>query len=104
MAVRPAAEVRAGKYPVTLTADLALRLANLKDAELAPLEAAAEDVGVDPTQFYTTETLGKAFLENAKKTALRALPRCLRAAAARQMPPGPRYCPTRSYRHWCIVC
>ena len=55
------------KYPVTLTADLALRLANLKDAELAPLEAAAEDVGVDPTQFYTTETLGKAFLEKCEK-------------------------------------
>ena len=35
------------KYPVTLTADLALRLANMKDAETAPLEAAAEDVGVD---------------------------------------------------------
>ena len=55
------------KYPVTLTADLALRLANLKDAELVPLEAAAEDVGVDPTQFYTTETLGKAFLEKCEK-------------------------------------
>ena len=55
------------KYPVTLTADLALRLANLKDAELAPLEAVAEDVGVDPTQFYTTETLGKAFLEKCEK-------------------------------------
>ena len=55
------------KYPVTLTADLALRLANLKDAELAPLEAAAEDVGVDPTKFYTTETLGKAFLEKCEK-------------------------------------
>ena len=28
------------KYPVTLTADLALKLANMQDAELAPLEAA----------------------------------------------------------------
>ena len=46
----------------------------------------------------------RRFWKNAKKTALRALPRCLRAAAARRMPPGPRYCPTRSYRHWCIVC
>ena len=31
------------KYPVTLTADAALLLANMKDAQLAPLEAAAED-------------------------------------------------------------
>lgn len=59
-------EIRA-RYPVTLTADLALRLANLKDEALAPLEAAAEDVGVDPTRFYTTETLGKAFLEKCEK-------------------------------------
>ena len=55
------------KYPVTLTADAALLLARMKDAQLAPLEAAAEDVGVDPTQFYTTETLGKAFLEKCEK-------------------------------------
>ena len=45
------------KYPVTLTADLALRLANMKDAETAPLEAAAEDVGVDPAHYYTVEQL-----------------------------------------------
>lgn len=67
MAVRPAAEVRAGKIPRYPDGRPALRLANLKDAELAPLEAAAEDVGVDPTQFYTTETLGKAFLEKCEK-------------------------------------
>ena len=58
------------KYPVTLTADLALRLANLKDAHLAPLEAAAEDAGVDPTLYYTTETLGKAFLEHCDRERL----------------------------------
>ena len=51
------------KYPVTLTADAALLLANMKDAQLAPLEAAAEDAGVDPTVFYTTRTLAEAFLE-----------------------------------------
>lgn len=50
------------KYPVTLTADAALLLANMNDKELAPLEAAAEDAGVDPTQFYTTRSLGEAFL------------------------------------------
>ena len=58
------------KYPVTLTADAALRLANLKDAHLAPLEAAAEDAGVDPTVYYTTETLGKAFLEKCDRERL----------------------------------
>ena len=53
------------KYPVTLTADVALKLANMtKDAQLAPLEAVAEDVGVDPTVYYTTRTLEQAFLEH----------------------------------------
>ena len=58
------------KYPVTLTADLALKLANMQDAWLAPLEAAAEDVGVDPTRYYTVETLAKAFLETCDRTRI----------------------------------
>lgn len=58
------------KYPVTLTADLALKLANMQDAELSPLEAAAEDVGVDPTRYYTVETLAKAFLETCDRTRI----------------------------------
>ena len=58
------------KYPVTLTADLALKLANMQDAELAPLEAAAEDVGVDPTRYYTVKTLAKAFLETCDRTRI----------------------------------
>ena len=58
------------KDPVTLTADLALKLANMQDAELAPLEAAAEDVGVDPTRYYTVETLAKAFLETCDRTRI----------------------------------
>ena len=58
------------KYPVTLTADLALKLANMQDAELAPLEAAADDVGVDPTRYYTVETLAKAFLETCDRTRI----------------------------------
>ena len=58
------------KYPVTLTADAALLLANLKDAQLAPLEAAAEDAGVDPTVYHTTETLGKAFLAKCDRERL----------------------------------
>ena len=58
------------KYPVTLTADLALKLANMQDSELAPLEAAAEDVGVDPTRYYTVETLAKAFLETCDRTRI----------------------------------
>ena len=55
------------KYPVTLTADAALLLARMKDDQLAPLEAAAEDAGVDPTRFYTTRTLAKAFLAACDK-------------------------------------
>lgn len=58
------------KYPVTLTADLALRLANMKDAETAPLEAAAEDVGVDPAHYYTVEQLGRAFLEQCDRSRI----------------------------------
>lgn len=45
-----------------LTSDLALSLANLEDEALAPLEAAAEEAKVDPTQLYTVESLGNAFL------------------------------------------
>ncbi len=56
----------------------------MKDAELAPLEAAAEDAGVDPTHFYTTRTLAKAFLAAATERGWRALHRCLRAARAAQ--------------------
>ena len=55
------------KYPVTLTADAALLLARMKDDQLAPLEAAAEDAGVDPTRFYTTRTLAQAFLAACDK-------------------------------------
>ena len=56
------------KYPVTLTADAALLLANMNDPELAPLEAPAEDAGVDPTRYYTTRSLGEAFLAACDKT------------------------------------
>ena len=38
-----------------------------KDDQLAPLEAAAEDAGVDPTRFYTTRTLAQAFLAACDK-------------------------------------
>ena len=58
MASTPGMEV----IPSTLTADIALLLAKLSDAELAPLEAVAEDVGVDPAPYYTTRSLGEAFL------------------------------------------
>ena len=58
------------KYPVTLTADLALRRANMKDAETAPLEAAAEDVGVDPAHYYTVEQLGRVFLEQCDRSRI----------------------------------
>ena len=58
------------KYPVTLTADAALLLARMKDAELAPLEAVAEDVGVDPTVYYTTRTLEQAFLDKCDRARM----------------------------------
>lgn len=53
----------AAKYPALWTAQAALLLAKLTDKELAPLEAAAEAAGVDETRYYTTEELGRAFLE-----------------------------------------
>ena len=81
--VRP--EVRE-KHPSTLTADAALLLAKLSDAELAPLEAAAEDVGVDPAPYYTTRTLGEAFLAKCDFERLRSF--------------GPLCCPTPFCRHW----
>ena len=59
-------------HPSTLTADAALLLAKLSDAELAPLEAAAEDVGVDPAPYYTTRTLGEAFLAKCDFERLRS--------------------------------
>lgn len=50
------------KYPAaTLTSSAALALANMQDRALAPLEAAAQDAGVDPTRYYTVDSLGKAF-------------------------------------------
>ena len=60
------------KYPVTLTADAALLLAKMKDADLAPLEAAAEDVGVSPTGYYTTHTLCDAFLAKCDQARMQS--------------------------------
>ena len=42
---------------------LALALEHLQDQPLAPLEAAAEDAGVEPTRMYTVQQLEQAFLE-----------------------------------------
>ena len=42
---------------------LALALEQLQDQPLAPLEAAAEDAGVEPTRMYTVQQLEQAFLE-----------------------------------------
>ena len=88
------------KYPVTLTADLALKLANMQDAELAPLEAAAEDVGVDPTRYYTVETLAKAFLETCDRTCIEGFEPLFGAAETRRRPHGQRCCPIHSCRRW----
>ena len=65
-------ERRLNNLKATLTADAALLLAKLSDAELAPLEAAAEDVGVDPAPYYTTRTLGEAFLAKCDFERLRS--------------------------------
>ena len=60
------------KYPVTLTADAALLLARMKDPDLAPLEAAAEDAGVDPAHYYTTRSLCRAFLEKCDRERMQS--------------------------------
>ena len=89
------------KYPVTLTADAALLLARMKDAQLAPLEAPPRTPGWTPPTFIPPGRWPRRFWRRATKTAWKALPRCLRAAA----PPGrqrwPRCCPIHSYRRWC---
>ena len=56
----------------TLTADAALLLAKMKDADLAPLEAAAEDAGVDPAHYYTTHTLCDAFLAKCDQARMQS--------------------------------
>ena len=87
---------------MTLTADVALKLANMtKDAQLAPLEAAAEDAGVDPTHFYTTRTLAQAFLAACDKDRMESFAPLLRAAAPPDRRRWPLCCPIHSYRRWC---
>ena len=49
----------AAHLPATLT----LALEHLQDQPLAPLEAAAEDAGVEPTRLYTVTDLEQAFLD-----------------------------------------
>ena len=90
------------KYPVTLTADVALKLANMtKDDQLAPLEAAARTPGWTPPAFIPPGRWPRRFWRRATKSVWKALPRCSRAAA----PPGrrrwPLCCPIHSYRRWC---
>ena len=88
------------KHPSTLTADAALLLAKLSDAELAPLEAAAEDVGVDPAPTTPPVLWEKLSLQNATSSALGASSRCSRVKQARRRPRGPLCCPTPFCRHW----
>lgn len=54
--------VRASWPAALLTSGAALALADMQDRALAPLEAAAQEAGVDPTRYYTTASLGEAFL------------------------------------------
>ncbi len=61
-------------YPAAqLSAAVSLALTDLDDEELAPLEAAAEAAGVDPTIYYTVRGLGWAFLEKCDTDAIAAL-------------------------------
>ena len=53
-------------------APAALALAGLEDTPLAPLEAAAEEAGVDPARMYTVEELGQAFLAQCDHQRLSA--------------------------------
>lgn len=54
--------LRASWPAAALAVELAQACSKLQDLALAPLEAAAEAAGVDPTHLYTVNTLGKAFL------------------------------------------
>lgn len=83
------------KYPVTLTADAALLLARMKDAELAPLETVAEDVGVDPRCTTPPGRWGRRSWSIATRRAWPALPRCLQAA--RTPRPGGAGSPAAQY-------
>ena len=59
----PLQEAVKGRWPAAhIPAALTLALAGLQDAPLAPLEAAAEDAGVDPARLYTVAGLEEAFL------------------------------------------
>jgi len=55
------AVLRAAWPAVAAAVDLTLANRKITDSTLAPLEIAAEEVDVDPTIFYTAETLGAAF-------------------------------------------
>jgi NTE family protein len=56
------AQLRASWSAVAIAVELALAAGKWQDETLAPLEAAAEAVGVEPTQLFTADTLGQAFL------------------------------------------
>ena len=70
---RIAAAVHSAQFAgCALPVDRPLLLANMKDADLAPLEAAAEDVGVSPTGYYTTHTLCDAFLAKCDQARMQS--------------------------------
>ena len=69
----PLQEAVRGRWPAAhLTAAVTLALAGLSDGPLAPLEAAAEEAGVDPARLYTVEQLGRAFLAACDEEKLAA--------------------------------
>lgn len=76
------------EYPVTWTAGAALRLSKLRDQALAPLEAAAEDMEVDPTRYYTVKTLSAAFLDRCDYGRIRVFFPLLDGQGSAALPPG----------------
>ena len=69
----PLQEAVRGRWPAAhLSSAAALALAGLEDTPLAPLEAAAEEAGVDPARMYTVEELGQAFLAQCDHQRLSA--------------------------------
>lgn len=88
------------KYPVTLTADLALKLANMQDAELAPLKRPLRTWAWTPPGITPWRRWQRPFWRPVTAPASRGLNRCSRAAETRRRPHGQRCCPIHSCRRW----
>lgn len=88
------------KYPVTLTADLALKLANMQDAELARWKRPLRMWAWTPPGITPWRRWQRRFWRPVTAPASRDLNRCSRAAETRRRPHGQRCCPIHSCRRW----